>query len=454
MSYDVIVIGGGPGGYVAAIKCAQGKKKVLLIEERERLGGVCLNEGCVPTKALLQSVHALKIIQNSEQMGIQIKGEIVADHTAMAKRSQGVVTQLTSGLAMLMDINQVEIMHGSATLVGEGSVEVDGKVIKGKNIIIATGTVMKKLPMEGADLPHVIYSRDALELKELPSEIVIIGAGAIGIEFATIYKGLGAKVTVIEMLPGILPGFDLEMASYLQEILQAEGITFWLGAKIKKIERDRVVIIDDQGIEKKVSCNKVLVAAGRKTNTGFIKYGKELLDERGFILTNAKMQTNIKNIWAVGDINGIHPYAHVATAEGIVAAENICGKNTEIDYTAVPHVVYTDPELAWTGITEEEAKKQNIPYDVAIFPLSSNAKALCENYSQGLIKIIAGKQYKEILGVHMLAPHAGELIGEALLALKLEVTAEDLAETIHAHPSVSEIYAEAAFHFLGKGLHS
>ena len=453
MTYDVVVIGGGPGGYVAAIKCAQGNKNVLLIEERETLGGICLNEGCVPTKALLQSVKALKVVQNAAQMGIKLQGKVEADHVAMAKRSRAIVAELTEGLTTLMDINNIEVINGSAEITGEGKVEVSGKVAQPKEIIIASGTILKELPVEGAELPHVIYSREALALEDVPRELVVIGAGAIGIEFATIYKGLGAKVTVIEMMPNILPGFDQEMAAYLQEILKGEGINFQLGAKLNQITPEQVKFTDADGSEKEIDCNSVLVATGRKANTAFLKFGKDMIDQEGNIPTNEKLQTKFKNIWAVGDVNGKHNYAHVASTEGIVAAKNICGENAEIDYSAIPHVVYTDPELAWTGITENEAKEQSIDYETVLFPLSSNAKALCENYSQGLIKIIASKKHKEILGVHIIAPHAGELIGEAVMALKLEATAAELAEIIHAHPTISEIYAEAAHQFFGKGLH-
>jgi dihydrolipoamide dehydrogenase len=453
LSYDVIVIGGGPGGYIAAIKCAQANKKVLLVEERERLGGVCLNEGCIPTKAILQSVHALKTARNASQMGFKVLGDIIADPPAMVLRSQKIVDQLTSGLKMLMDINKVEVIHGRAELVGKDTVDINGQVLQGKAIIIASGTVLKKMPVEGAELPQVMYSCDALELKELPEELVIVGAGAIGIEFATIYNGIGSKVTVLEMLPNILPGFDIEMSSYLQELLEGVGIEFYLGAKLDKITPNAVLFTDAQGNKISVNSSKILIAAGRKANISFIKHGKEIINETGNISVNDRLQTKIDNIWAVGDINGRHTYAHVASSEGIVAAENICGKDTVMDYSAIPHVVYTDPELAWTGITEEEAINQGIDYEKALFPLSSNAKALCENYSQGLIKIIAGKKYKDVLGVHILSPHAGELISMALMAIKLEVTAQELVQIIYAHPSVSEIYAEAANHFFGMSLH-
>ncbi len=454
MNYDVIVIGGGPGGYSAAIKCSQGNKKVMLIEEREKLGGVCLNEGCVPTKALLQSIKALKTVKNASELGIEISGEVKPLPHSMALRSQSIVAQLTGGLNVLMEINGVEVIQGRARLTGPGKVNVKGKEFKAKDIIIATGTALKKLPVDGADLPHVLYSREALELNRIPQGMVIVGAGAIGIEFASIYKGLGSRITILEMLPRILPGFDLEMATYLQEVLVNEGVTFYLGSNLKKIKKDKVKFVDQGGKERSVDCDSVLIAAGRKPNLDFLDYGKEMLVEKGYIATDETMRTKVNNIWAIGDVNGKHAYAHVATAEAFVAAANICGSRTSIDYSVIPHVVYTDPELAWTGLTEEELQKLSIAYDKATFPISSNAKALCENYSQGLIKILAGKKYKEILGVHILAPHAGELIGEALLGLNLEVTAQELAELIHAHPSVSEIFSEAAFHFFGKGLHS
>ncbi len=454
MDYDVIVIGGGPGGYAAAIKCSQGNKKVLLVEERERLGGVCLNEGCVPTKALLQSIKALKTINNASGLGIEINGEIKPLPQSMASRSQTIVAQLTGGLNVLMDINKVEVIQGRAHLTGPGKINVKGKDFKAKDIIIATGTALKKLPVEGADLPHVIYSREALELKRVPHNMVIVGAGAIGIEFASIYKGLGSRITILEMLPRILPGFDQEMSNYLQDILVNENISFYLGSSLKKITKNKVLFIDQDGKERSLECDSVLIAVGRKVNLDLLDYGKEMLDEKGYIVTDEKMKTKLNNIWAIGDVNGKHAYAHVATAEALVAAANICGANTSINYSIIPHVVYTDPELAWTGLTEEELQKLSIAYDKAIFPLSSNAKALCENYSQGLIKILAGKKHKEILGVHILAPHAGELIGEALLGLKLEATAQEFAELIHAHPSVSEIFSEATLIFFGKGLHS
>lgn len=452
--YDVIIIGGGTGGYSAAIKCAQGNLRTAIVDERPTLGGVCLNEGCIPTKAMVQSVQAYQTAKSGEQWGFNVDGFVQADLKAIIARKNAVVEQLTSGVRYLMDANGVEVIQGKAKLISENEVNVDGEKYQAGEIVLATGAVPKKPPIEGIDQPHVITSTEILTSEELPDELVVIGAGAIGVEFAAIMNGLGVKVTVIEAMPNILPYSDVELAGFFKQHLEAAGIKFYLNSTVEKIKKNKVIIKNnDKQLD--IKCSRVLVAVGREINRTVFdeKWEKEMV-KGGVVETNEQMKTKVSSISAIGDINGRYWLAHVATAEGLVAAANLTGKESQMDYRFIPQCVYSDLEMAGVGLTEEAAKKENVSYKVAGFPITSNGKALCDGASGGMIKLIAGTKYDEILGVHILAPHASELIAESVMALHMEMTADELVKIIHPHPSLSEIYPEVAFNALGAGLHS
>ena len=452
--YDVIIVGGGTGGYSAAIKCAQGKLRTAVIDERPSLGGVCLNEGCIPTKAMVQSVQAYRTAKNGEQWGFNVDGTIQADLKSIIARKNAVVEQLTSGVRHLMDANGVEVIQGKARLTSENKVEVNNKQYHAGQIILATGAVPKKPSIEGIDQPHVMTSTEILNSEELPEEMVVIGSGAIGVEFAAIMNGLGVKVTVVEALPNILPYSDVELAGFYKQHLEASGIKFYLNSKVEKIEKNKVVIISN-GEKLDIKCSRVLVAVGREINRSVFdeKWEKELVKD-GVVETDEQMKTKVNSISAIGDINGRYWLAHVATAEGLVAAANLAGKESAMDYRFIPQCVYSDLELAGVGLTEEAAKKENVSHKVAGFPITSNGKAVCDGVPGGMIKLITGTTYDDILGVHVLAPHASELIAESVMALHMEMTADELVKIIHPHPSLSEIYPEVAFSALGVGLHS
>ena len=453
--HDVLIVGGGSGGYVAAIKCAQGGLRTLLIEEREALGGVCLNEGCIPTKAIVHSVQAYREIKNADKLGLKVEGKVTADIKAIIARKRVVVEQLTSGVKHLITANGVEAVRGVARLKSEHEVEVDGKTYQAKQLILATGAVPKKPPIKGIDLPHVMTSTEILEIESLPKDLVVIGAGSIGIEFAAILNELEVNVTVVEAMPNILPYAENELAGFFMKHLEAAGIRFHMDTTVEEIARDKVIVKTANG-RAELPCSAVLVAVGRGTNYSIFddKWKAELVNKNGFVETDNRMQTKIKTIRAIGDINGNYLLAHVATAEGLVAAANLNGKGAQMDYRFVPNCVYCDLELAGVGLTEEEAKSKNIDYHTASFPITSNGKALCDGVAGGMIKIIAGKKFNELLGVHILAPHAAELIAESVMALNMEVTADELVKIIHPHPSMSEIYPEVGFKLLGAGLHS
>jgi dihydrolipoamide dehydrogenase len=457
---DVVIIGGGPGGYVAAIKAAHLGLKAVLVE-KDKLGGVCLNKGCIPTKALVSTVELLNHIQRAGEFGIQIK-DYSFDFHAIMKRKDLITRRLSSGVEQLMKANQVRVVRGEGQIVEPGTVEVldaegEKEVIKTKNIIIATGSSVMKLPIPGLDVEGVITSDKALSLSELPSRMIIIGGGVVGIEFAGIFKALGVEVTVVEMLPRILPPVDEEIARRLTQILKRKGIEILTDCKVKEIKKNHQnleVLVSTTDGEKRLETEKVLLAAGRVPELGNIDVqglGIEL--DRGAIKVDEKMMTNIPGIYAVGDVVGKIMLAHVASREGIVAVENISGKEVLMDYKVVPNCVFSMPEVASVGLTEEEARKENDNIKVSKFPFMANGKALCMGEIEGMVKIIADGDTLELLGLHILGVHASDLIAEGTLALSMEATAEEIVNTIHAHPTLAEAIAEAAEGITGKHIH-
>jgi len=458
---EIVVIGGGPGGYVAAIRAAQQGAKVTVIE-KEELGGICLNWGCMPTKALLRGVELLELLQASKDFGIRV-GEVTVDFPGLMARKDRAVKTLVSGVGGLMKSNGVEVIKGKAQLISPQSIEViDEKqqklTFQARKIIIATGSVSAALPVPGAKLPGVIDSTGALQLTQVPESMVIIGAGAVGLEFGTIYAALGAKVVVLEMLPQILPSEDPEIASALDKTLRRFKIQTFTNCRVKEIleesggKRKVVAVAGEE--EKTFEAQYVLVAAGRNPNVeglglekAGVRFGKKGIE------VNEKMETNVPGIYAIGDVTGQWLLAHFAMAQGEVAAENAVGHEAHMDSRVVPRCVYTLPEVAAVGMTEKQAKDAGHELKVGRFPFAANGKATILGERSGLVKIIAETKYDEILGVHIFGPHATDLIGEAVMAMRLEGTASDIAQAIHPHPTLTEAMMEAAFDVDGRAVH-
>jgi len=457
---DVVIIGGGPGGYVSAIKAAHLGLKAVLIE-KDKLGGVCLNWGCIPTKALVSTAELLNHLQRAGEFGIQVKDYSI-DFPAIMKRKDLITQRLSSGVGQLMKANQVRVARGEGKIVEPGKVEVtntagEKELIKTKNIIIATGSKVMRLPIPGIDSEGVITSDEALSLSELPSRMLIIGGGVVGIEFAGIFKALGVEVTVVEMLPRILLPIDEEIAFRLTQLLKRKGIEILTDSKVKEIKKNHQnleVLISTSDGEKKLETEKILLAAGRIPELGNIDVQRLGIELDGkAIKVDEKMRTNIPGIYAVGDVVGRIMLAHVASREGIVAVENISGKETLMDYKVVPNCVFSMPEVASVGLTEEEARKENNNIKVSKFPFMANGKALGMGETEGMVKIIADADTSELLGFHILGVHASDLIAEGTLAMSMEATAFEIINTIHAHPTLAEAIAEAAEGIVGKPIH-
>jgi dihydrolipoamide dehydrogenase len=457
---DVAIIGGGPGGYVAAIKAAHLGLKAVLIE-KDKLGGVCLNRGCIPTKALVSTAELLNQLQKAKEFGIQVK-EYSFDFPAIMKRKEMIAQRLSSGVGQLMKANQIRVIQGEGNILEPGVVEViniEGKkeLIKTENIIIATGSSVMKIPIPGLENEGVIDSDGALSLSELPTRMIIIGGGVIGIEFAGIFKAMGVEVTVVEMLPRILLPIDEEISNRLTFILKRQGIKILTNSKVEGIEKTNqnleVLISNPEG-KQRLETEKVLLAAGRVPDFGNINVQKLGIELEGrAIKVDQKMRTNIPGIYAVGDVVGKIMLAHVAFREGIVAVENISGKEVLMDYKVVPNCVFSLPEVASVGLTEEEARKKYDQIKVSKFPYLANGKALGMGETEGMVKIIADSDTSELSGLHILGAHASDLIAEGTLALSMEATAEEIVNTIHAHPTLAETIAEAAEGIIGKPIH-
>jgi len=457
---DVAIIGGGPGGYVAAIKAAHLGLKVVLIE-KDKLGGVCLNRGCIPTKALVGTAELLNQLQRVKEFGVQIK-DYSFDFLAIMKRKEMIAKRMSSGVGQLMKANQIRVIQGEGNILDSGVVEViniEGKkeLIKTENIIIATGSSVMKIPIPGLENEGVIDSDGALFLSELPTKMIIIGGGVIGIEFAGIFKAMGVEVTVVEMLPRILLPIDEEISNRLTFNLKRQGIKILTNSKVEGIEktnRNLEVLISNPEGKQRLETEKVLLAAGRVPDFGNIKVQKlDIKLEGRAIKVDQKMKTNIPGIYAVGDVVGKVMLAHVAFREGIVAVENISGKEVLMDYKVVPNCVFSLPEVASVGLTEEEARKKYDQIKVSKFPYIANGKALGMGETEGMVKIIADSDTSELLGLHILGAHASDLIAEGTLALSMEATAEEIVNTIHAHPTLAETIAEAAEGIIGRPIH-
>jgi dihydrolipoamide dehydrogenase len=458
MTYDIAIIGGGPGGYVAAIYAGKKKAKVVLIEKKE-LGGTCLNRGCIPTKALIHSASLINQIKESKRFGITTEN-IGINWDVMQKNKETIVKTLTKGVENLLKANGVTIFQGTAKLIDKNTIkitfETKEEIIKANKIILATGSSPVIIPIPGHDLEDVITSDEALSLESLPKSILIIGGGVIGVELGYIYNALGVDVTIIEMLPQILPRHDEEVAKELRKILEKQGIKIYTDAKVKSIEKEgnelKTVYETKEGAKSLLS-EKVLMSVGRQPNNEAFKE-LNLKQERNGVTVDDYLRTSIENIFAIGDVTGKSMLAHVASHQGITAAKNALGENKKMDYKVIPSCIYTQPEVASVGLTEQEARKiYGNEIKIGRFPFLASGKALTIGERQGFVKIISDTRWNEILGVHIIGPQATELIAEAALAIKLECTVEELAETIHAHPTLSETIMEASFDLLGEPIH-
>jgi dihydrolipoamide dehydrogenase len=450
---DVIIIGGGPGGYVAAIKSAMRGASVTLIE-RDAVGGTCLNRGCIPTKTYLHNAEIIHHIHQAASRGILLAdASITIDLAKAVAAKNAVVSPLVAGIKGLLRSRKVALVTGNGTLIGKNQVQVGEETYEaGKGIILATGSSPARPPIKGIDLPNVLTSDEMLNLAEMPKELVIIGAGVIGIEMAQIFSAYNVKVTVVEAEQTITPFIDAECATTLRALLEKRGITFLTGQKVIEIASRKQGLSVSLASGEPLLASHVLVAVGRKPNTEVL--GEMAIEkERGFIRANAQMQTSIPGVYAIGDVTGKSMLAHAAAKMGEVAAENIMGHVVAFDVAAVPGCIYGSPEVGWIGMTEAQAKEKFGEIKVSRFPFAANGRAKCAGHGDGFIKIVSEPKHQAILGVHMVGPLASELINEAAALRAAEVTCEEWAEMTHAHPTHAETMMEAAAGVLDRCLH-
>lgn len=459
---EIAIIGGGPGGYVAAIKAAKQGAKVILIEKGS-LGGTCLNRGCIPTKSLVRSAEIYSHLNNADHYGCHA-ANISLDMAAVINRKNSVVSSLVQGIQFLMDKNKIKIVYGTGELLDNETVLVRNNnqeiTVKAQNIIIATGSIPAKLPIPGIELENVMDSDQALQLSEVPNSMVIVGGGVIGMEFAFIYANFGVKVSVIEFLDDILVNCDPEVCEEIGQIAASKGIKIYKGSalkEIKKSENGQCIVSFAKAQDLKFICSdKVLMATGRQpefSNLGLEKLGIALNENGKGIKVNDKMQTNIPNIYAIGDVTNKIMLAHVASHQGIIAVRNIMGDNCKMDYEVIPSAIFTDPEIAMVGITERIAQKTGIEIAVGMFPLAANGKTLTYGETRGFVKIIKDKSTDRIIGGAIIGPHATDLIGEIALAIRNNLSVDSIIDTIHAHPTTSEAIHEAALSLEGQAIH-
>ena len=467
-AYDLVVIGAGMGGYVAAIRAAQLGMKAAVVEKQKALGGTCLIWGCIPTKALLEHAHALKVVQQAKEWGITLPaGTPAIDMGQVQTRKDKVVGGLTKGIEFLFRKNKIDWIKGTARLAGKGRVDIfegDKQTLEAKQILVATGSAPRSVPGIEIDHKRIITSDEAIHLKEVPKSLIILGSGAVGVEFASIYRRFGSEVTIIELLPRLVPVEDAAVSAELEKSFRKQGIKSLTGTKVTKATvTAKGVDLEAQGADgktQKLSCDLLLVATGRgpvTTGLGAEELGLQL--EKGYIRVDDLYRTNVPDMSAVGDVitlgSGVHPQlAHVAAMEGIIVAERLAGREVRpLNYDHVPGCTYCDPEIGSVGLTEAEAKEQGFDVRVGSFPFGVLGRAKMANETEGFVKIVADTRYDEVLGVHMIGPRSTELVAEAVLALRLECTVEELIRTIHAHPTFSEAVGEAAHAAHGAAIH-
>jgi dihydrolipoamide dehydrogenase len=454
-SFDVVIIGSGPGGYVSAIRCAQLGFKTAIIEKYSTLGGTCLNVGCIPSKALLSSSHHFDDLKHFEENGIEISGEVKANLQKMIARKQAVVDQTVGGINYLMEKNKITVFNGLGSFVDATHVAIaktDGtsETIEAKNIIIATGSKPSSLPFIKLDKERIITSTEALKLPEIPKHLVIIGGGVIGIELGQVYLRLGAQVSVVEYLDRIIPGMDSSLSKELTKVLKKQGMKFYVSHKVKSVERNKDIVTvqaeNTKGETITLEGDYALVSVGRRPYTDGLSAEKAgvKLTEKGQVEVNDHLQTNISNIYAIGDVVRGAMLAHKAEEEGVMVAEIMAGQKPHIDYNLIPGVVYTWPEVAAVGQTEEQLKASGTEYKVGSFPFKALGRARASGDLDGFVKIVADAKTDEVLGVHMIGARTADLIAAAVTAMEYRASAEDISRMSHAHPTFAEAIKEAA----------
>ncbi len=453
-TYDVAVIGSGPGGYVAAIRCAQLGMKTAIIEKYDTLGGTCLNVGCIPSKALLDSSHHYEdATKHFEEHGIEIPGDIKINFEKMIARKASVVSQTCDGVAYLMKKNEIDVFTGMGSFIDATHIKIDGEkeqTIEAKNIIVATGSKPASLPFITLDKERVITSTEALKLKEIPKHMVIIGGGVIGLELGQVYRRLGAEVTVVEYLDRIAAAMDSSLSKELMKVMKKQGVKFHLSHAVNKVERngDEVTVTakNKKGEEVEFKGDYVLVSVGRRPYTDKLNATAAgiKINERGQVEVDEHMRTNVDNIYAIGDVVRGIMLAHKAEEEGVFVAETIAGQKPHVNYNLIPNVIYTWPEVASVGKTEEELKEAGVDYKSGQFPMRALGRSRASGDTDGLVKILADKATDEVLGVHMIGARVADLIAEAVTAMEFRASSEDIARMSHAHPTYAEAVKEAA----------
>ena len=456
MKYDIIVIGSGPGGYVAAIRASQLGKKVAIVEKAE-LGGVCLNWGCIPTKALLKSAQVYTYCKNAAHYGVAIEGDVKPDWEKVVARSRTVADTMSKGVAFLMKKNNIDIIAGFGRLAGEGKVDVDGTIYEADAVILATGARPRQMPFMQVDGKHVISSKEALTLPALPQSMIVIGSGAIGSEFACLYASMGVKVTVIEYMPQMMPLEDEEVAKTMERAFRKMRATVLTSTTVKNVAVvDSLCHVDIEGKKgaETLTADVVLSAVGVKSNIeniGLEEMG--ITVERDKIVVDEHYQTSAAGVYAIGDIIATPALAHVASAEAIHCVEHICGLTPDaVDYSTIPSCVFTSPELASVGMTEQQAREKGIEYKVGRFPFTASGKATAAGDRDGFVKLIFDESEK-LIGAHMVGATVTEMLGEPTLAKRLGITAHAIAKTIHSHPTMHEGIMEAAEAAMGAAIH-
>jgi dihydrolipoamide dehydrogenase len=460
--FDAIVLGGGPGGYVCAIRLGQLGLKVACIEEEE-YGGVCLNWGCIPSKALIANAHFVEKSRHIGDSGI-IVGDVKVDVEKMQIWKGGVVKKMTNGVRSLLKANGGEMIEGRGKVIDPKTVEVTLKsgekrtVSASKGLVIATGSATIQVPGFEFDGERVIGAREAVSLKQIPKRLLVIGGGVIGLELGMVYQTFGAELTVVELTPSLLPGVDPECVKVVEKKLEKRGGKVLKNTRAERLEKGPsgvTVIVSSEGKEQRIECDVVLVAVGMKPRSrgvGLEEIGVEI-DQRGFVKTNEFCETNVKGVYAIGDVSGQPMLAHKASKEGEVAAEVIAGHHAAKDWLTVPGIIFTDPEIATAGLTEEQAKAQGYAIKVGKFPFVALGRAVSIGETDGFTKVVTDTKSGRILGIHIVGPNASDLISEAVLAIETVATAEDMAMTIHPHPTLGEALMEAAAASLGHAIH-
>ena len=462
--FDAIVIGGGPGGYVCAIRLAQLGKKTACVEYRDTLGGTCLNIGCIPSKNLLNLSENFQKAKNFSKVGIEIS-DIKLNLDKMMKNKDKAVTVLTKGVEFLFKKNKVSYFKGFGSFVSDKKIKIKGfddkeSEIEGENIIIATGSEPSKMPNINFDEERIVSSTGALSLKKVPKKMIVIGGGYIGLEMGSVWSRLGSDVHVIEFLDHITPGMDKEISNEFMKILKKQNIKFHMSTKVEKItkkgENVEIETSNSKGEKSSHDCDVALISIGRKAFTDNLNLEKIKLktDEKGRVKVDKNFKTDKKNIFAIGDVIQGPMLAHKAEEEGIAVAEIIAGQSGHVNYDLIPGVIYTSPEVATIGKTEEQLKKQNISYKIGKFPFMANSRAKAIDEPEGFVKILADNSTDKVLGVHIIGPHAGEMIAEMAVAMEFGASSEDIARTCHAHPTFSEAIKEAALSVDKRQIHS